>query len=99
MPGARLIVTDHSGFELVYLLADSATPEPGLHVPSWLIDPTITTLCCHAVVTSALKVTGTVVVVCRGASAAGADGMAEAAPNAARAITLKIEESRMIANE
>ena len=91
------MVTDHRGFELVYWLADSATPDAGLHVPNWLIDPTINTPCCHAVVTRALKVMATDVA--RGTRATGVDGMAEAAPNAARAITLKRDESRMIAKE
>ena len=59
------MVTDHSGFDLGYWLADTqtATPDAGLQVHIWLIDLTSITLCCHAAVTSTLKVISIQVVV------------------------------------
>ena len=61
VPGAKFTVAVHMGFVFVYPLADIATPELTLHVPSWLIDPTSITLCCHEVVTFSLNVTATTV--------------------------------------
>ena len=41
VPAGRLIFVDHSGFEVVYWLADSAGADAVFQLPSWVIDPTI----------------------------------------------------------
>jgi hypothetical protein len=39
VPGGRLTLPDHSGFEEVYLEAERGIAEPVFQLPSWAIDP------------------------------------------------------------
>lgn len=59
VPGAKLIVADLKGFELVYLLALNGTPFAVFQLPRAAIDPTILILVPYIVVTNSLNVTAT----------------------------------------
>jgi hypothetical protein len=44
IPAGRLMLADHSGFAVVYWLAESAGADAEFQLPSWAIDPTILTV-------------------------------------------------------
>ena len=60
-PAGRATVTNHNGFEEVYLDAERAMALPGAQLPSAGMFPTILIVWPAFVVTTSLKVTATVV--------------------------------------
>lgn len=63
VPAGRSILAVHNGLDVVYDPADRATADEVDQEPNWLIDPVTKTFWPYDVVTSSLKVTGTVVTV------------------------------------
>lgn len=95
VPGGKLTVTDHRGFLLVYLRADSATALSVSQTPISDTEPTMKTFSPYEVVTSSSNVTATSVADAQALRAETAAGDEEeaAAPSVFEVYTVDVAPS------